>query len=111
MNTTYRSNLKRIQEILLTDKNEMDDDIIDGQDSDLDSEYDIAATESDDTSANEHISGQSDSSNSDIDQGDTVTDSQPEPLQKAGATWSIHPNSVQGRISAANIMKKNRLFY
>ncbi|CAF1560916.1 unnamed protein product [Rotaria sordida] len=105
MDAIYKSNLKRIQEILLTDNNESDD-IGDGQDSDSDSEYDPIVTESDDTSTNEHISEESDLSNSDIDQSDIATDSQPETLKKAGVTWSIHSIPVQGRISAANIMKK-----
>ncbi|CAF4128115.1 unnamed protein product [Rotaria sordida] len=105
MNTFHKSNLKRIREILLTDNNEIDD-IDDGQDSDSDSEYDPIVTESDDTSTNKHISEESDSSNSDIDQSDIATDSQPETLQKVGVTWSIHSIPVQGRISAANIMKK-----
>ncbi|CAF4360634.1 unnamed protein product, partial [Rotaria sordida] len=89
MDAIYKSNLKRIQEILLTDNNESDD-IGDGQDSDSDSEYDPIVTESDDTSTNEHISEESDLSNSDIDQSDIATDSQPETLKKAGVTWSIH---------------------
>ncbi|CAF4519394.1 unnamed protein product, partial [Didymodactylos carnosus] len=48
----------------------------------------------------------SDSSNSDIDQGDVATDTQPQILEKAGVVWSINPNPVQGRISAANIIKE-----
>ncbi|CAF4380534.1 unnamed protein product, partial [Rotaria sordida] len=63
-------------------------------------------TESDDTSTNKHISEESDSSNSDIDQSDIAIDSQPETLQKVGITWSIYSIPLQGRISAANIMKK-----
>ncbi|CAF4200535.1 unnamed protein product, partial [Rotaria sordida] len=69
MSTIHKSNVKRIREILLTDNNEIDD-IDDGQDSDSDSEYDPIVTESDDTSTNKHISEESDSSNSDIDQSD-----------------------------------------
>ncbi|CAF4362258.1 unnamed protein product, partial [Rotaria sordida] len=94
MDTIHKSNLKRIGEILLTDNNETDD-IGDGQDSDLDSEYDPIVTESDVTSTNKHISEESDSSNSDIDQSDIATDSQLETLQKTGVTWSIHSIPVQ----------------
>lgn len=54
----------------------------------------LIVTESDDTSTNEHISEESNSSISDIDQGDIVADIQPETLEKAGVTWSIHPNPV-----------------
>ncbi|CAF3623708.1 unnamed protein product, partial [Rotaria sordida] len=78
--TIHKSNLKRIHEVSLRDKNQIDD-MGDGQAFDSDSEYDPIVTESDDTFTNEYISEESDSSNSDIDQ-------------------------IQGRISAANIMKK-----
>ncbi|CAF4278018.1 unnamed protein product [Rotaria sordida] len=105
MDTIHKSNLKRIQEILLTDNNESDD-IGDGQHSDSDSKYDPIVTESDDTSTNEHISEESDSSDSAIDQSDIATNSQSETLQKTGVTWSIHSIPVQGRISAADITKK-----
>ncbi|CAF0947299.1 unnamed protein product [Rotaria sordida] len=70
MNAIQKSNLKRIGDIILTDENEIDDNISAGQNSDSDSEYDPDAIESDDTSANEHISEESDSSCSDIDQDD-----------------------------------------
>ncbi|CAF2367531.1 unnamed protein product [Rotaria sp. Silwood2] len=66
----------------------------DNQGSDSDREYDFVATESDDTSDSEHISEDFDSSNSDIEQGDVVTISEPETLQKAGTTWSMHSNLV-----------------
>ncbi|CAF4683577.1 unnamed protein product, partial [Rotaria sp. Silwood2] len=78
------------------------------QGSDSDSEYDFVATESDDISDSEHMSEESDSSNSDFEQGDVVTTSQRETLQKAGTTWSIHPNLVHSCIVAANIMKKKK---
>ncbi|CAF4129171.1 unnamed protein product [Rotaria sordida] len=97
MDTIHKSNLKRIREILLTDNNEIDD-IDDGQDSDSDSEYDPIVTESDDTSTNKHISEESDSSNSDIDQSDIATDSQSETLQKVGVTWSIHSIPILDKI-------------
>ncbi|CAF4243567.1 unnamed protein product, partial [Rotaria sordida] len=54
----------------------------DNQGSDSDSEYDFVATESDNTSNSEHISEESDLPNSDIEQGDVITASQPETLQK-----------------------------
>ncbi len=50
MNMTNKSNFKQIREILLSDKHDTDDDITDDQESDLDSDFDISATESDDTS-------------------------------------------------------------
>ncbi|CAF4192422.1 unnamed protein product [Rotaria magnacalcarata] len=62
------------------------------------------------TSTNEHISEQSDFSDSDINQAAMTTDKQPETLEKAGITWSIHSNTVQGRISATNTMKKKTGF-
>ncbi|CAF4210444.1 unnamed protein product, partial [Rotaria sordida] len=106
MNTIQKSNLKRIRNIILTDENEIDDNISAGQNSDSDSEYDPDAIESDDTSANEHISEESDSSCSDIDQDDIGRDDQPDTLEKDGVTWSMYPKQVQGRIPAANVMKK-----
>ena len=96
MNATDRTKFKRIRQIFSTDETEIDNGINDNQDSDPDSEYDPIVTESDDTSTNEHISEESNSSISDI---------QPETLEKAGVTWSIHPNPVQGRIAATNIIK------
>ncbi|MCC7159931.1 MAG: hypothetical protein IT281_10400 [Ignavibacteria bacterium] len=81
-------------------------DIGDSAYSDLDREYDPIVTESDEMSTNEHISEESDSSNSDIDQSDIATDIQPETLQKVGVTWSIYSVPVKDRIYAANIMKK-----
>ncbi|CAF4844570.1 unnamed protein product, partial [Rotaria socialis] len=50
--------------------------------SDSDSESDFLATESDDTSNSEHISEESDLSNSDFEHGDVVTISQSETLKK-----------------------------
>ncbi|CAF1524604.1 unnamed protein product, partial [Rotaria sordida] len=89
IDTIHKSNLKRIHEVSLRDKNQIDD-MGDDQVCDSDSEYDPIVTESDDTFTNEYISEESDSSNSDIDQSDIATDSQPEALQKTGVTWSIH---------------------
>ncbi|CAF4104055.1 unnamed protein product, partial [Didymodactylos carnosus] len=82
------------------DDNETLDNFIDSQDSDSNNDYDYVASESDDISTDEHVSEESDSSNSDIDQGDVATDTQPQILEKAGVVWSINPNPVQGRISA-----------
>ncbi|CAF1013769.1 unnamed protein product [Rotaria sordida] len=74
--------------------------------SDSDSEYDFVDTEADDTSNSEHISEESDLSNFDIEQGDVVTTSQPETLQKDGIIRSMYPKLEESRIAAANIMKK-----
>ncbi|CAF3698644.1 unnamed protein product [Rotaria sp. Silwood1] len=100
-----KSNLKRIRDILLSDTNDTDDDITDDQESDLDSDFDTSAIESDDTSADEHISEESDSSNSDTGENDIFTNSQPETIEKAGVTWSSYQNKKNSRISAAKIMK------
>jgi hypothetical protein len=83
MNATHKSNLKRIRDVLLADENEIHNDFSDNQGSDsADSDYDFVANESDDTSNSEHISEESDLSNSDIEQGDAVTASQPENITK-----------------------------
>ncbi len=106
MNKTHKSNFKRIREMLLTDRNETDENVHDYPNFDSDNEYDPIDTESDDTSTDEHISEQFDSSDSDVDHRDIVADSQPETLQKGGAIWSAHPSPAEGRIPAANIMKR-----
>ena len=104
MNDTYRSNLKRIRDLLLSDTIE-DDHVVD-EDSDSDNDPDFVLVESDDTSADEHISEESNLSSSDDDQCGVYRGGQPETLEKAGIIWSIHANPVQGRIPAANIIKK-----
>ena len=78
---TNKSNLKRIRDILLSDMNDTDD-----QKSDLDSDFDISAAESDDTSTDEHISEESDPSNSNIDKNGAFTNNQPERIEKGGVT-------------------------
>ncbi|CAM2715560.1 unnamed protein product [Rotaria socialis] len=74
------------------DENRINNDVNDNQGSDSDSESDFLATESDDTSNSEHISKESDLSNSDFEHGDVVTVSQPETLKKNGVTWSQQRN-------------------
>jgi len=54
MNNTYRSNSKRIKDLLLSDT--IEDDHVAGEDSDSDNDSDFVPVESDDTSTNEHIS-------------------------------------------------------
>ena len=108
MDNTYRSNLKRIRDLLLSDT--IEDNHVASEDSDSDNDSDFVPVESDDTSTNEHISEESDKSNSDDDdQCDVYTDDQPETLEKAGIIWSIHANPAQGRIPAVNIIKKNQV--
>ena len=106
MSTIPKTNLKRIRDILLADEHGINNDVNDDQSSDSDSESDFLATESDDTSNSEHISEESDLSNSDFKQGDIVTTSQPETLKRNGVTWSMYSNSEQSRTAAANVMKK-----
>ncbi|CAF4096248.1 unnamed protein product, partial [Rotaria sp. Silwood1] len=89
---------------------EIDDNVGDYSDfdSDSDTEYEVPTNvdESDDTSTDEHISEQSDSSDSDIDGDNIIVNTQPATLQKGELTWSSDPSSVQSRTPAANIMKK-----
>ncbi|CAM4865985.1 unnamed protein product [Rotaria socialis] len=92
MSAIPKSNIKRIRDILFADENRINNDVNDNQGSDSDSESDFLATESDDTSNSEHISKESDLSNSDFEHGDVVTVSQPETLKKNGVTWSMYPN-------------------
>ncbi|CAF5194746.1 unnamed protein product [Rotaria magnacalcarata] len=86
MSPVPKSNLKRIRNILLADENGINNDLNDNQGSDSDSDSDFLATGSDDTSNSEHISEESDLSNSDFEHGDVVTVSQPETLKKNGVT-------------------------
>ncbi|CAF5209280.1 unnamed protein product, partial [Rotaria magnacalcarata] len=106
MSAIPKSDLKRIRDILLADENGISNDVNDNQGSDSDSDSDFLATESDDTSNSEHISEESDLSNSDFEHGDVVTVSQPETLKKNGVIWSIYPSLEQSRTAAANVMKK-----
>ncbi|CAF3018952.1 unnamed protein product [Rotaria socialis] len=92
MSAIHKSNLKRIRDILLADENKINNDVNGNQGSDSDSESDFLATESNDTSNSEHISKESDLSNSDFEHGDVITVSQPETLKKNGVTWSMCPN-------------------
>ncbi|CAF4918967.1 unnamed protein product [Rotaria socialis] len=99
MSAIPKSNLKRIRDVLLTDENRINNDVNDNQGSDSDSESDFLATESDDTSNSEHISEESDLSNSDFEHGDVVTVSQPETLKKDGVTWT-DLGSVTGAVGS-----------
>ncbi|CAF4321146.1 unnamed protein product [Rotaria magnacalcarata] len=107
MSAIPKSNLKRIRDILLADESGISNDVNDNQGSDSDSDSDFLATESDDKSNSEHISEESDLSNSDFEHGDVVTVSQPETLKKNGVIWSIYPSLEESRTAAANVMKKS----
>ncbi|CAF5181164.1 unnamed protein product [Rotaria magnacalcarata] len=107
MSPIPKSNLKRIRDILLADENGINNDVNDNQGSDSDNDSDFLATESDDTSNSEHISEESDLSNSDFEHDDVVTVSQPETLKKNGVIWSIYPSLEQCRTAAANVGKKS----
>ncbi|CAF0871595.1 unnamed protein product [Rotaria sordida] len=66
---TTKSNLKRIRETILTDNdnnNEFDDTVFEGDESNSDSDYSSSGTESDDTSTDECILKEDDSSDSHI---------------------------------------------
>ncbi|CAF1931286.1 unnamed protein product [Rotaria magnacalcarata] len=94
MSPIPKANLKRIRDILLADENGINNDVNDNQGSDSDNDSDFLATESDDTSNSEHISEESDLSNSDFEHGDVATVSQPETLKKNGVIWSIYPSTI-----------------
>ncbi|CAF5158501.1 unnamed protein product [Rotaria magnacalcarata] len=107
MSAIPKSNLKRIRDILLAEENGISNDVNGNQGSNSDSDSDFLATESDDTSNSEHISEESDLSDSDFEHGDVVTVSQPETLKKNGVIWSIYPSLEESRTAAANVMKKS----
>ncbi|CAF1412176.1 unnamed protein product [Rotaria magnacalcarata] len=106
MSAIPKSDLKRIRDILLAEENGISNDVNDNQGSNSDSDSDFLATESDDTSNSEHISEESDLSDSDFEHGDVVTVSQPETLKKNGVTWSIYPSLEQSRTAAANLIDR-----
>ena len=82
MNNTYRSNVKRIRDLLLSDK--IGDDYVTSESCNLDNDSNFMPIQSDETSTNEHISEESDISNANVDdQCDVYTDDQPEILRKS----------------------------
>ncbi|CAM4965128.1 unnamed protein product [Rotaria socialis] len=109
MSPIPKSNLKRIRDILLADENGINNDVNDSQGSDSDSDSDFLATESDDTSNSEHISEESDLSNSDFEHGDVVTVSQPETLKKNGVTWSGPTIKIQTILDAFKLFFTNEM--
>ncbi|CAF1412191.1 unnamed protein product [Rotaria magnacalcarata] len=82
MSVIPKSNLKRIRDIPLADENGINNDVSGDQGSDSDRESGFLPTESDDISNSEHISEESDLSNTHFEHGDVVTISQPETLKK-----------------------------
>ncbi|CAF1628744.1 unnamed protein product [Adineta ricciae] len=64
---------------------------IDTDDEHSHDDYDYIASETDDTSAEEHVSERSDSSNSGVDPADSTADRQPETLEKENTVWFINP--------------------
>ncbi|CAF1270130.1 unnamed protein product [Didymodactylos carnosus] len=101
-----RLNLQRTREILFTSDN--DNAVVDNDASESDSDFEISAIEPDDTSTDEQISKEDESSGSDIDGGahDAIGQNpQPKSIEKASVTWSRDQTSAQGRIHAENIMK------
>ncbi|UJR18471.1 hypothetical protein I4U23_005377 [Adineta vaga] len=107
MNPILKTNLKQIGEILLNNNNNgIGDSINEDLESDSDDDdYKPSVSDSADTSADEHISNQYDSSDSDVNQ-DSSLEFQPSEIEKNGIVWSNDPSPVPGRICAANIMKK-----
>ncbi|CAF4003297.1 unnamed protein product, partial [Rotaria sp. Silwood1] len=71
-----------------------------------DSDYSVSETESDDTSTDECILTEDDSSDSHISDDNINTNTQPESVEKYGVTWSIQNSKDHGRLRAASIMKK-----
>ncbi|CAF1236584.1 unnamed protein product [Rotaria sordida] len=102
---TTKTNLKRIREILITDNtNEFTDNISEDDESNSDPDYSFSDTESDDTSTDECISNEEDSSDAHVSDDDTQINAQPESIEKGGVSWSTQRPTVQGRVHAINIM-------
>lgn len=103
---TTNIQLKRIGAIVLTDRRYTDGYTTDDQESISDSDFDESTFESDDTSAEEHISAESDASYSDVEENDLLSmATQPDTVEKAGVVWSIHPTVEYSRLPATNIIK------
>jgi hypothetical protein len=94
--------------ILLTNNtnDEIDEDFSEDDDSNSDSDYCFSGTESDDTSGDEHISQEDDSSDSYVSNHDINVDKQPDTIEKGGIVWSTQKIPSSGRLRATNILKK-----
>ncbi|CAF1619910.1 unnamed protein product, partial [Didymodactylos carnosus] len=100
-------NLKRIREILDSHgNNEFDIDSPEDDESDSDTDYHVSGIESNDTSADEHISQEEDSSDCYVSDDDKLDETQPESIEKNGVTWSTKRTTVAGRLAAVNIFKR-----
>ncbi|CAF1224457.1 unnamed protein product [Adineta steineri] len=106
---TSKTNLKRIREIYLRNDNDDLDNTVSEDDkssSGSDSDYCGSETESNDTSTDEYISKDDDSSDSYAADNDTNINIQPDTLEKNGVRWTKECNSNHGRLRATNILKK-----
>jgi hypothetical protein len=102
---TNRTDLKKIREVLFANTSDIVDDNWDGEESDSDSDFRISSNESDDTSADEYISEESNLSDSDADEHDALVNAQPRSIEKRGISWCMEPSMGQGRTRASNILK------
>lgn len=106
---TSKTNLKRIREIYLRNDNDDLDNTVSEDDksgSDSDSDYCGSETESNDTSTDEYISKDDDSSDSYATDNDININTQPDSLEKNGIRWTKECNTNHGRLRATNIIKK-----
>ncbi|CAF1941207.1 unnamed protein product [Rotaria magnacalcarata] len=107
MSVIPKSNLKRIRDIPLADKNGINSDVNGDQDSDSDRESDFLTTESDDISNSEHISEESDLSNTHFEHGSTYSNSE----QRCTAAANVMKNKAGPFIKIQTIRDVLKIFF
>ncbi|CAF1177060.1 unnamed protein product [Rotaria sordida] len=114
---TSNGNLKRSREISTSNSTNEFDNISEDDESNSDTDYHISGIESDDTSTDEFISQNEDSSDSyasddDLsdshvnDHNDMFKHAQPDFIEKNGVSWSSQKTQAAGRLRTMNILKR-----
>ncbi|CAF1508164.1 unnamed protein product [Rotaria sordida] len=85
--------------------NEFGKNISDYDESNSDPDYSVGEIKSDDTSADESISKEDDSLDSNSTDDNIDINSQPESIEKNGVLWTTETSAAHGRLHAINIMK------
>ena len=93
-----KPNLKKIREVIMINStNDFDKKSSKDDESNSDTDYSNLEKESDDTSADEYISKENDSSASGSTGDDTDISNPPECIEKNGVLWTTEINKARGR--------------
>ncbi|CAF1167844.1 unnamed protein product [Rotaria sordida] len=114
---TSNGNLKRSREMSTSNSTNEFDNISEDDESNPDTDYNISGIESDDTSTDEFISQNEDSSDSyasddDLsdshvnDHNDMFKHAQPDFIEKNGVSWSSQKTQAAGRLRTMNILNR-----